>query len=246
VGAAIDTNLVGQFNSSNINTYFVNNSIPSAKILEITADKIKTGTLGASEVLTVGTAVRSGTSMTGAGAVFDGNGGKFSIGNAATNITFDGANPIQVNGDIIGTGNLKDNATYNYWDTLTNINTNVPTTLGLIGSTPSFSNTFSAGFLVIDSYAYLEDVATNGSTNLVQVYVDVWINGYYVTTSIADAVLLPSFTTLRNTYIHVFKMKTIYITSLYDTYVLKLKGVADQANKVRIGNFYNVYTLYKK
>jgi hypothetical protein len=247
VGAAIDTNLVGQFNSSNINTYFVNNSIPSAKILEITADKIKTGTLGASEVLTVGTAVRSGTSMTGAGAVFDGNGGKFSIGNAATNITFDGINPIYVNGDIISTSNLKANATFEKWRDSYSVNSNITTTFDALITTKSLTTAnIKTGTLQCDIYLYIDELAVNGSTNLIQLYANLKRNGAFVKSTMSGTVFLPSYTTSRGTYLSVLHLVEYIDVTTGDAVSIEIKGQCDQNNKVSVGTMYAFCTLQKK
>jgi hypothetical protein len=52
--------------------------------------------------------VRSGTTMTGSGAVIYSD-GKFSIGNATKNFTFDGST-FTINGDLVATGNIVANA----------------------------------------------------------------------------------------------------------------------------------------
>ena len=50
----------------------------------------------------------SGTSMSGSGAVIN-SGGTFALGNASTNISYNGSN-ITLNGDVVATGNLKTNS----------------------------------------------------------------------------------------------------------------------------------------
>ena len=54
VGAIIGTNLSGQLNSGNIGTFMADNTIPSAKITNLTADRISTGTLNAATQIYVG------------------------------------------------------------------------------------------------------------------------------------------------------------------------------------------------
>lgn len=54
--------------------------------------------------LQVGTAQTSGTTMTGAGAIFYSN-GVFSLGNATTNATFDGS-ALYLNGQVVGAANM--------------------------------------------------------------------------------------------------------------------------------------------
>ncbi len=87
-----------------------NASIGDAHITNLSAGKITTGTLAAGTSITVGTAVRGGSTMvSGKGQVLESS-GAFSLGTPATNITFDGTNPIMVNGDIVGTTNIKNGA----------------------------------------------------------------------------------------------------------------------------------------
>jgi hypothetical protein len=54
------------------------------------------------------TPARSGTSMTGSGAVID-NDGKFAFGNSSKSVVWDGTT-LTVNGDVVATGNLQANS----------------------------------------------------------------------------------------------------------------------------------------
>jgi len=99
---------LNQITGSNSVTYIANAAIKNALIENISADKITTGTLSASTNLTVGTAARSGSTMTGAGAVFEGTGGYFSLGNSTKNITFDGT-AFYLNGPMVLSDNIANN-----------------------------------------------------------------------------------------------------------------------------------------
>jgi len=59
----------------------------------------------------VGSAVQSGTSMTGTGATFNPSGasGTFALGNSSTNISFDGST-LYLNGSVVATSSIQGNA----------------------------------------------------------------------------------------------------------------------------------------
>ena len=125
--------------------------VPSGQVIDgnlivtgsLSAAKISSGVLSASTNLTVGTAVRSGTTMgSGSGAYFEGNGGRFTLGDTSKNITYDGS-AFHVNGPIILTSNINTNAisiirtvrkstttyTNSYWQTFGTQNTWYPVDL---------------------------------------------------------------------------------------------------------------------
>lgn len=74
----------------------------------ITANELASITVSASKNIKVGDAAVSGTTMTGSGAILNGD-GTASIGNASTNITFNGS-AMYLNGNVVATANINSNA----------------------------------------------------------------------------------------------------------------------------------------
>ena len=86
-------------------------SIPywsSLKVGSLSAITVNTGGLNVTGTIQSSTAAIDGTTMTGAGGVLYSS-GQFALGNAAGNITYNGSQTT-INGPLIYTGNLQDNA----------------------------------------------------------------------------------------------------------------------------------------
>ena len=107
--------------SSNVSTYISGAAIGTAQIGVLTAGNIGAGTIDASKIaagtiwtnyLQVGTTPAvSGTTMTGSGATINSS-GTFALGNSTTNIAFNGTT-MYLNGNIVATGNINNNAVTN-------------------------------------------------------------------------------------------------------------------------------------
>jgi len=93
----------------------------------ITANELSSITVSASKNIKVGTAAISGTTMTGAGAILNGD-GTAAIGNSTTNITFNGTT-MYLNGNVVNTSNIAANAVTN------SVYASKASTTDLIGST---------------------------------------------------------------------------------------------------------------
>jgi len=91
----------------------VANTITATQIAAntITANELSSITVSASKNIKVGTAAISGTTMTGAGAILNGD-GTAAIGNSTTNITFNGST-MYLNGNVVNTSNIAANAVTN-------------------------------------------------------------------------------------------------------------------------------------
>lgn len=82
--------------------------LSALKVGSLSAITTNTGSLSVTGTMQANTAAISGTTMTGSGMVVY-NTGQFAIGNSTTNITYNGT-AINMNGDVVITGNLKNNA----------------------------------------------------------------------------------------------------------------------------------------
>ena len=122
-------------------------SIPywsSLKVGSLSAITVNTGGLNVTGTIQSSTAAIDGTTMTGAGGVLYSS-GQFALGNAAGNITYNGSQTT-INGTLIYTGNLQDNAVTN----LVSVN----------GSSATI--TTSGGVIIIIASAYVGTMEFDG------------------------------------------------------------------------------------
>lgn len=241
---------LSQITGSNSVTYIANAAIKNALIENISADKITTGTLSASTNLTVGTAVRSGTTMTGAGAVFEGTGGYFSLGNSTKNITFDGS-AFYMNGPVVKTSNIEDGSVSNLYDnggTVTAVN--IPTTSGNIINFQINPDAIPFGqynaVLSCRVTIFIDDIATNTVANNVQLYLDVYVAGGFVKTTPAAYLLLPPNATNRTLPIGSMVLEFSVPVNYGQAVQVYVKGRCETASKLAISSYWYQTMLFKK
>ena len=238
---------LNQITGSNSTTYIANAAIKNALIENISADKITTGTLSASTNLTVGTAARSGSTMTGAGAVFEGTGGYFSLGNSTKNITFDGT-AFYLNGPVVSTSNIANNAvtsigrywvypSVNYTNAWTNLYTGTPT--------GSFATMASDGVFSVRFRIDIGDVATNTTQNWIRNEVKIKRNSTYVAIENFGYILIPNYSVLRGV-IGSVHCESSFTVSAGDVITFEFNGIAEDTNKVMLSVISIQMTLYKK
>lgn len=119
--------------------------ISSLKVGSLSAITVNTGALNVTGDFVSGSAAVSGTSMTGYGGILRSD-GTFAFGNPTTNISFNGSQ-MTLNGNIVGTGNIVDNA-ISTGKILNNAVTSIVSTAG-----KSISIASSGGTLIIFAYA---------------------------------------------------------------------------------------------
>jgi hypothetical protein len=152
-----------------------------------------------------------------------------------------------VNGDIISTSNLKANATFEKWRDSYSVNSNITTTFDALITTKSLTTAnIKTGTLQCDIYLYIDELAVNGSTNLIQLYANLKRNGAFVKSTMSGTVFLPSYTTSRGTYLSVLHLVEYIDVTTGDAVSIEIKGQCDQNNKVSVGTMYAFCTLQKK
>ena len=236
-----------KIDNSNISTYIANLAVGNAQIANLDVGKLTTGTLSASTNLTVGTAARSGTTMTGAGAVFEGTGGYFSLGNSTKNITFDGT-AFYLNGPVVSTSNIANNAvtsigrywvypSVNYTNAWTNLYTGTPT--------GSFATMASDGVFSVRFRIDIGDVATNTTQNWIRNEVKIKRNSTYVAIENFGYILIPNYSVLRGV-IGSVHCESSFTVSAGDVITFEFNGIAEDTNKVMLSVISIQMTLYKK
>lgn len=114
-------------------------------------------------------------------------------------------------------------------------------------STETINTITEKGDLQIDSYLYIDEVATNANPNLIQLYVTAYKNDTFAGYSTDAAVFVPSYSSARSTFLAVMHT-TLFISGVAPEDVIKLEitGHCDHDNKVDVGMMHNYCTLYKQ
>lgn len=158
----------GIYNPSTGNTVWGTPYISSLKVGSLSAITVNTGGLTVSDYIQAGSAAVSGTSMTGTGMVQNSS-GTFAFGNSTKNLSFNGST-LTMNGDLVVTGNLVNNAITSPFQGATYTPQTLPSTTG--DNTLSWTPTITAptaGVLLITQTLVVANRST--STNYkVQVF----------------------------------------------------------------------------